>query len=93
MATINEWKVSGEIFYLKELEGEFGASVKMRSTAKRQGAYSSSILEFACLIPHEVFSGMNIKMYDKVVFSGHLESWNRGKGVKNYFIVDSVEEN
>ena len=42
--TFNEWTVSGEVFYLKDLEGEFAASMQLRGVAKRDGVFSSSVM-------------------------------------------------
>jgi len=91
---VNEWKVGGEIFYLKEMSGEFAASLKLRGTSKRPGGFSANIFEFACLMPQVVYDDakrLGIRLYHEAVLSGHLESWDKGKGLKTYFIVDKVE--
>ena len=92
----NEWKVTGEVFYLKELQGEFACSLKISGIAKRPDVFSSSKLELPCLLTQAVYDeakrlGMRIK--HNATFSGHLESWcNRGSShPKIYFIADKVE--
>lgn len=37
--SINKWSVSGTVFYLKEMEGEFACSLKISGTAKRPGVF------------------------------------------------------
>ena len=91
---VNEWRVGGEVFYLKEMEGEFAASVKIRGSSKRPGGFSANIFEFACLMTQTVYDEakrLGIRLYHEAVLSGHLESWDKGKGLKTYFIVDKVE--
>lgn len=53
---VNEWKMSGEVFYLKEMEGEFAASLKIKGIAQRPGLYSKNKLEFPCLMTASVYS-------------------------------------
>ena len=92
--SMNEWTVTGEIFYLKELEGEFAASFKLRGTSTREGAYSTQILEFPCLMQKKVWEEakkQGVAQYKKVTFSGHIESWlHRGDMRRIMFIVDYV---
>ena len=97
--TFNEWTVSGEVFYLKELEGEFSASVKVRGVAKRAGVYSSQPLEFSCLMQENVYKQALRKgfaKYRNVTISGHLETWvKQGKNnewQKVMFIADDILE-
>lgn len=94
---LNEWSVSGEVFYLKELEGEFAASVKVRGIAKREAGLTSQILEFPCLIERKVYEdakSRGFSLYKDVNLSGHIESWareNDRKGnMKIMFIADYV---
>ena len=94
----NEWKVSGEVFYLKELQGEFSASLRIRGIAKRPDVFSSNVLEFPCLMTERVYDEAKrkgMKQYMNVVLSGHLESWDKSKNQKRqmkvYFIADKVE--
>lgn len=97
--SFNEWTVSGEIFYLKKLEGEFAASIRIRGTARRAGVFSTDILELGCLMQKEVYDKAvtkGLRQYCWAVLSGHLESWvkdtPKGQRKKIMFIVDSVEE-
>lgn len=94
---LNEWSVSGEVFYLKELENEFAASVKIRGVAKRESGLSSQILEFPCLIEHRVYEDAKkrgFSLYKHVTLSGHIESWasenKRNGSMKIMFIADYV---
>lgn len=94
---LNEWSVSGEIFYLKELEGEFAASVKLRGVAKRETGLSSQILEFPCLIEPRVYEDAKkrgFSLYKEATLSGHIESWagesKRNGSMKIMFIADYV---
>ena len=96
--SFNEWKVSGEVFYLKELQGEFAASLKIRGVAQRPDVFSSNVLEFPCLMTERVYDEARrkgIKQYMNVTLSGHLESWDKSNGKKRkmkiYFIADNVE--
>lgn len=89
----NEWTVSGEVFYLKELDGEFSASVGIRGVSKRQNAISSNIMEMKCLMQKNVYeSGMKkgLKLYCNATISGHLETWTSGNK-KIMFIADEIE--
>lgn len=92
----NQWQVIGQIFYIKELSGEFACSLKISGVAKRPDLFSSSKLELPCLMTPAVYDeakrlGMHI--YQKAKLSGHLESWcNRSSShPKVYFIADKVE--
>ena len=92
----NEWKVTGKVFYLKELTGEFSASVKIEGVASRPDVYSSSILKLACLLTPTAYDegkrlGMSVRR--NATLSGHLETWNKADGKpKVYFIADRVEK-
>lgn len=95
--TFNEWTVSGEVFYLKDLEGEFAASMQLRGVAKRDGVFSSSVMELGCLMQKKVYETAKRKgldMYSYVCLSGHLETWVKnsrsGPRKKMMFIVDYV---
>ena len=92
----NEWKVSGTVFYLKEMQGEFACSIRISGVAKRPDLFSSSKLELPCLMTPEVYDeakrkGLKTRM--SVTLSGHLESWcNRSSSnPKVYFIADKIE--
>ena len=91
----NEWKIVGEVSYIKVLqnEDEFGASLKIRSTSKRNiYSLSTQILELTCLVPKKVFVESRIKKFVSVCVSGHLESWDKNGKAKPFFIVDSITE-
>ena len=95
--SLNEWSVSGEIIYLKEVDGDFAASVTIRGTATREGSFSTQILELNCLLQKKVYEEAKKKGFEKykeVTLSGHLESWvmkNDTKGkTRVRFIVDYV---
>ena len=91
----NEWKVSGEVFYLKEMLGEFSASLKIRVIASRPDLYASSILEFPCLMTPTAYNEakrLGLRKHLKATLSGHLESWTKNEGTKIYFIADKVEK-
>lgn len=93
----NEWTFSGEIVNLKELDGEFAASVKLRGLSQRVGAASAQVAEIVCLAEKDLFAELkrtNVKVYDKITLSGHLEQWllnSKGKPVnKTMLIADFV---
>ena len=94
----NKWEVSGEVFYLRELQGEFACSIKVVGVAQRPGVYSSSKLELPCLMTQNVYNEARRKgfgkLYQAVKLVGHLESWcNRSSSSpKVYFIADNVEK-
>lgn len=94
--SFNEWTVSGEVFYLKELNGEFATSVKIRGVAKRQGVFSSNIMEMLCLMQKSVYEQgkkKGLKLYCNATVSGHLETWTYGNNKKKVmFIADDVIE-
>lgn len=95
---MNEWTVSGEVFYLKELNGEFSGSLKIRGNSTREGAFSSQILEFPCLLQERVWQEAKKKglaLYKKVTLSGHIESWqktNSQDARRIMFIADYIIE-
>lgn len=93
----NEWTFSGEVFYIKELTGEFTGSIKVRGLSQREGAFSTKIVELPCLMQDRLwkqFKEKQIKVYDKITISGHLETWSKnshGKPVnKTMFIIDYI---
>lgn len=97
--SFNEWTVSGTVFYLKELDGEFRASIKIRGEAQRPNLYSSQILEFGCLLSDNVYKDAlkkGLTLYKSASFSGHLETWAKtihGKDKpKVMFVADKVLE-
>lgn len=95
---VNQWKVSGEVFYLKELQGEFAASLKIRGESARFGS-SGQILELSCLMTknaYEEAKRKGLRVYHDVDLSGHVESWYVGREgkrkMKVYFIADNVDK-
>lgn len=91
MQNINEWRVSGKVFYVKELQGEFAASVKIRGIATRPDSYATNIMEVTCLMTKEVYEQAKLAKYDTVTLSGHIETWERVSGQKISFIADVIE--
>lgn len=99
LTPMNEWTVTGNVFYLKELQGEFSASLKLRGTAQREGAFATQILEFPCLLQSKVYEDAKKKgldMYKNITLSGHVESWQKNKNSKDsrriMFVADYVLE-
>lgn len=91
----NEWTVSGKVFYLKELEGEFSASLQLRGEARRLDVYASSVMEMKCLMQKDVYEVAKKKglvMYCNATLSGHLETWVKKDNKKVMFIVDDILE-
>ena len=93
----NEWTFSGECFYIKDLEGEFCKSIKIRGRSKRNNSYSEQIAEIGCLFQSDVWKQAEqkgLKQYDFVAIQGHIETWKRmssgGERIKTMFIADSV---
>lgn len=92
----NEWTFGGEIVYMKELNCEFGASLKIKGVSRRINSNSSQICEFSCLVPsalYDEFVKKEVGLYDNVKVSGHIETWQKVKSnekvsVKQMFVVD-----
>lgn len=90
---INEWTFSGEIFYLKELSGEFSASLKLRGMAKRLDAMSSQITELPVLVGNTIYKALSEKgkkLYSQATLSGHIETWFDEKKSKIMFVADKI---
>lgn len=94
---MNEWVFGGELFRLNELDGGFGASLRIRGTSRRGGV--SQICELSCLVPKDVFEDFRRRMvtrYDRISVKGHVETWQRQHGekmnIKQMFIVDELTE-
>lgn len=95
--SMNEWSFSGEVFYLKELEKDYGASLKIRGTSPRGDSVSSSqIAEITCLMTKECYESAKkegLALYKKVAVSGHIETFVKDADfakVKNMFIAEYV---
>lgn len=90
----NYWKFSGEIFYLREQQGEFGASMKLRGIAQRKDAQSTQITEITCLMLKPLYDELlkqGYKVYSKICLSGHIESWIKNDKMKVMLIADNIE--
>lgn len=99
--TYNEWTVSGEVIYIKELDAsnEFGCSVKLRGTARRKGANSSQVMEFGCLMERDTYAEALAKGFDKfkyVTLGGHVETWVKQREKEDRprtrFVCDDILE-
>lgn len=96
----NEWTVSGEVFYLKELDNnEFSASVKVRGKSRRFESDSSQIMEFGCLMDEEIYQialEMGLDKFKYVTLGGHFETWvkqtSSGDKPRIRFVCDEVLE-
>lgn len=96
--SMNEWTVSGRVTYLKELTGDFAASIRIKGETKRKDhCYESDTLEIGCLLKHRAFEDAKkkgIRMNSFTTMSGHLETWNKtihGKPTnKVMFVADYI---
>lgn len=89
---MNEWSFSGEVFYLKELERDYGASVKIRGVS--EGGFGR-ICELSCLIGQDAYKDAmkkGIGQYKKVALSGHMETFIKNDKPKTMFIADYILE-
>ncbi len=90
----NGWSFSGEIFYIKELEGEFSVSLKLTGLSKRANAMSSHIVEVSCVGGKELYEEMRrqeIGMYSSATVSGYIEMWpSRRDRHRLIFIAESI---
>lgn len=94
---MNEWSFSGEIFYLKELEKDYGASLKIRGTATRKdNSFRSDICELGCLVTRDAWNEAKkkgVKVYKNIAVSGHLETFIKNDGnSKIMFIAEYIME-
>ena len=92
---INTWSFSGELFYIKELDGEFAASVKVRGISRRKDAMSTQIAEMTCLMETMVYDTLiekKIDLYQKIVVTGHIETWVTEKKTKVLYIADNIDK-
>ena len=90
---MNTWTFNGEIFYLKELEGEFAASLKLRGTYQRKNAISVQVAEVSCLMQKETydrFKHSGYRTYDTITLSGHIESWVTKNSTKLMLIAEDI---
>lgn len=96
LMTMNEWTFSGEVFYLKELERDYGASLKIRGSSLSGNDYSR-IVELNCLLTKDAYKEAikkGIGLYKNVTISGHMETFVRSdnKKTKTMFIAEYVLE-
>ena len=91
---MNEWTFSGEIIYIKELEEDFGASLRIRGTASRKDHIFSQPCEIGCLLTksaYEKAKQKGIKLHKDISISGHLESFfKEKKQPKVMFVAERV---
>lgn len=52
---MNTWTFTGRVFYLKEMEGDYSCSIKMKGSTN-EGTFKKDIVEFGCLLPKEVWN-------------------------------------
>lgn len=97
--SMNEWSFSGEVFYLKELDKDYGASLKIRGTSPRGDSLNSAqIVEITCLLTKDCYKQAKEKglaLYRKVAVSGHIETFVKDADfnkVKNMFIAEYILE-
>lgn len=95
--SFNDWTVTGVVSYIKELQGEFACSLRIKGQAQRDGCYSSQILDFPCLMQKKIYEDAKKKGMDynkSITLSGHLESWQKGTSInpKIMFVADYVLE-
>ncbi len=92
--SMNEWTYTGKVSYMREITGEYCASVKMTGDVKRSdGLYKSDELQIGCVMKADVYEeakrkGMRIGK--SVTFSGHLEIWDKtihGKPANKLMLV------
>ena len=91
--SMNEWRFSGEIFYLKELEKDYGASVKIRGVS--EGSFAQRECELSCLVGVDAYKDAvkkGIKQYKHVALSGHMETFVKNGIPKMMFIADYILE-
>lgn len=94
--SMNKWNFSGKIIYIKELEKDFGASLKIRGTASRKDNIFSQPCEVGCLLTKEAYEAAKrkgIDLYKYIAVTGHLESIAKGnKNPKLMFIAENIME-
>lgn len=93
---MNTWTFTGRVFYLKEMEGDYSCSIKMKGSTN-ESTFKKDIVEFGCLLPKEVWNAAKNKglcVNSKVTLSGHFETWVKPRSTyfinKTMFIADCV---
>lgn len=90
---MNKWMFSGELIRLKEFQGEFSYSLKIRGIARRLNSCSTQVAEMVCLVPSALRSDIvfyDVKLYSPVSVSGHIETWEKENSRKTMFVVDKI---
>ena len=93
--SMNEWTFSGTVFYLKEFDKDYGASLKLRGSSGN--FFNSSIDEIGCLVTIDAWEDAvrkGVALNKFVTLSGHMESFTHGtsKSAKTMFIADYILE-
>lgn len=72
---MNEWKFSGEIVRLKELDNSknFKANITLRGSNIRKDINCTPV-ELGCMVPRNVYNH-KIKLYKQIEAYGHFETW------------------
>lgn len=101
MQRLNDWTVSGEVVFIKELEqDEFAASIRIRGYSRRYMNSAPQILEFWCLMDDNVYGqalSMGLDKFVNVTVGGHFETYvkvrDNGKDKSRImFVCDEVLE-
>lgn len=91
---MNQWQISGEVTYIKELQGEFGASLQVEGTSKRsENSISIQKIKLPCLMTNKTYKESikkGLRKFASVQITGHMESWEKNGKPKIYFIADSL---
>ena len=90
---VNEWKFSGEVFKINELEKDFGASVYLRGCKK--DSFASHVVEFTCLLTKEAWneSKSRLKRQCRAELSGQLDKFiNENNGKERIMLIAEKAE-
>lgn len=93
METLNKWTVEGKVIYLKKLDKDFSASIKIKSFSSLKNHLGSSILEIKCLLSKEVYATAiknGLQTYINVIAQGHFETWCDKNNQKTMLIADDI---
>lgn len=78
---MNEWTFSGKVFFLKELEKDFAATVKLRGYWLPENA-PAQVVEIPCLMRKPIWEAAKKKglaQWSIATLSGHIETTVRVK--------------
>ena len=89
----NYWHLSGEVVRIKDMHvDDNGASVLIRTTAKRVNEEMNRICEMCVTFPASLYKSMTLKPYSIVDLQGHFETQVKDNEInmryKTFFIVD-----